>query len=96
METESTLVRSDRSIELNAPAAIDLHLFVVVFPGHAERDNAVRLRNAFQNAGLPVLRMFLDEREERAKDFSDRLMKLFFVRVSVTQRCHKLRVKTFD
>ena len=43
METKSSLVRSDRAVELYAVAAVDMHLSVVILPRNAELDHALGL-----------------------------------------------------
>ena len=46
VETEAALIRTDCRIELDAVAAVDLDLALIVHPGHPENDSALGLHNA--------------------------------------------------
>jgi hypothetical protein len=67
---------------LDAVAAIDLHLALVVHPGHAEHDDALGLDQALQQAVLGIARMLLDEGPQALHDFGDGLQKLGLARVA--------------
>ena len=81
METETAFVRSDRGIELDAIAAVDLNDAVVVDPGNAEHNRALRLDHALENGGLFVLGIGLDHRGEGGEYLFNRLDEFRFVSV---------------
>ena len=62
MEAQSALVRPNRAVHLDPVSAIDLHLSVAVHPGHAKHDGALRFGQPLEDAGLPILRVLLNER----------------------------------
>ena len=59
MEPQAALVRADGAVHLDAEATVDLDLAVVVDPGHAEHEHALRLDDALEHlrfavGGVPV------------------------------------------
>src|SRR5690606_800859 len=48
MESQSALVRADGAVELDAEAAVDPHVALVVHPGDAEHDDPFRLHQPLQ------------------------------------------------
>ena len=81
MEAETALVRSDRGVELDAIAAVDLNDAVVVDPGNAEHDCALGLDHALEDGGLFVLGIGLDHGGESCKHLFNRLDEFRFVSV---------------
>ena len=81
METETALVRSDRGVELDAIAAVDLNDAVVVNPGNAEHDSALRLDHTLKNSGLFVLGISFNYRGEGRENLFNRLDEFRFVSV---------------
>ena len=59
VETEASLVGTDRAVELHAVAEIALHLSPVVHPGHTEGEDTVGLDHPLHNLGLLELRMLI-------------------------------------
>ena len=59
METQSTLVGADGTVELYAVAQVHLNLTFVVDPGHAERDDTLRFYNTLHNLSFLKLRMLI-------------------------------------
>ena len=55
MEAQAALVRSDRVIELDAEASLDMHLSCIVSPGDTEHDHSVRLHQSLEQSGVTVL-----------------------------------------
>ena len=81
METQSAFVRPDRTVHLNAKAAIDVEFSGLVTPRHPEHDDALRLDDSLDDFlgaefGVPV-----EHDRERFDDFVDRLVKFSFGRV---------------
>ena len=68
-------------VHLDAEAAVDLDLALVVHPGHAEHDDALRLDHALQDLGRPVLGMAIDDDGDGVDHFADGLVELRFGRV---------------
>ncbi len=59
VETDASLVRADRVVELHAIAYVVLNLALVVYPRHAEREDAVRFHHALYQSCLLPLRMLV-------------------------------------
>ena len=59
MEAKSSLVRSDRAIELDAVAEIGLNLTVVVNPCDTESEDSVWLYESLDDLSLLELRMLV-------------------------------------
>ena len=76
MEAESSLVGTDRAIELNAEAAVDLNLAVVVYPRNAEFDNALRLNHHIDDAALNIDGALLHNGFERFENLANGLVEL--------------------
>ena len=76
METQTAFVRSDRGIHLHAIPAIDVSDIVIVLPSHAESYDTLRFDNAFKKFAFFVLRIFLENRNNRRQNFLNRVLKL--------------------
>ena len=76
MEAQAALVGADGAVHLDAEAAVDLDLALVVDPGHAEHDHALGLGDALEDLGLAVLRVLLDHELEGLGHLLDGLMEL--------------------
>ena len=61
VEAQAALIGTDGAIELHAVAAVDMNFALIVRPGHAERDLAVRLAHSLQKAGLLILGVLGDD-----------------------------------
>ena len=73
MEAQTALVGTDRGIVLDTEAAVDLGHAVVVDPGDAELDNALRLDKALKQPVLFPLGVLVHDQLQRFKNLSDRL-----------------------
>ena len=80
METQSAFIRTDGTVELNAPSGIHLDIAVAVDPRNLKCDDAFRNGKAFQNAVLFNTRIRLDHTADGLKKFLDRLKKFRFPR----------------
>ncbi|MNQ98096.1 hypothetical protein D3C85_1137700 [compost metagenome] len=85
VEAQAALVRADGAVHLDAEAAIDLHLALIVDPGNTEGHCPLRLAHTLENARLQVMRVGLEERPEAAQDLFDRLVEFRLVRVAFFQ-----------
>ena len=52
VETQSAFVRADSAVELNSVTDVHLYLSLIVDPWNAERDDALRFNDAFDDACL--------------------------------------------
>lgn len=78
MESQATLERTERRIELHAKATVDLHLPPVVDPRYAEDDLALRLADTFDQRAFGIIRMFRHNSSEAVENFMDGLVKFDF------------------
>ena len=83
VEPQTALVGADGGVELDAVAAVDLHLTGIVHPRHAEQNDTLRLDHALDQAGLLIFGVSLNNRLEALKDFLDRLQKLLLLGVAL-------------
>ena len=90
MEPDAALVGANRVVELDAVAAVHLHLVVVVLPRHAERDDAVRLRHAVKNLDLFVDRVVVDERNNGLRHLMHSLVEDFLRRIAAFHPIHEI------
>ena len=71
VEAQAALVGADEIRVLDPPAGVDLDGVLVIEPFDAEADDAVGDQQAFEHARVGVLRVFLDQRADRAPHFLD-------------------------
>ena len=90
MEANAALVRTDGVVELHAMATVDADIAVVVLPGHAEGDNAIRLGHPLQNHVLRVFRLISDIWQNGRCDLLHRLVKFGFARTAFFYTVHKI------
>ena len=90
MESQAALVRTNGAVHLDAISAVDLHLAPAVRPRHPEVEGPLRLDHAFEDPGLAVLRIGVDERPHRICDLGDRLVKLSLGGIALSELCEKL------
>ena len=81
MEAHAALVGADGAVHLDAEAAVELDVALVVDPRHAEHDHALRLGDALEDLGLAVLRVLVQHDLERLGHFHRGLMELGLGRV---------------
>ena len=68
VEAQTALVGAQGGIVLHTIAAVHMILAVVVHPGDAELNGALRLHDPLQQAGLFVLGVSIDHRLQRRED----------------------------
>ncbi len=83
METQAALVGADGGVELHAVAAVDMDNAVVVRPGHAELDHALRLNKALKQTVLLPLGVLIHNQLQRLKNLSDSLQELRLMPVAL-------------
>ncbi len=83
VEAQAALVGADGGVELNAVAAVYLSNAVVVDPGNAEHDNALRLDKALDEACLFPFGVLVDDELQALKHFTDRLKELGLVGIAL-------------
>ena len=89
MEAEPALVGTDGAVHLDAEAAVDLNLALVVHPGHTEHDHALGFADALEDHVLLIFGILLDEGHERADDLEHGLMELGLIRIARLYLFHK-------
>ena len=87
MEAEAALVRPDGAVHLNAEAAVDVDLPLVVHPRDAEHDDAFRLHHALEDLGAAVLRVTLEHEFQGLRDLFDGLMEFRLAGVFCLDLC---------
>ena len=82
MEAKATLVGADGTGELHTISTVYLNLSLIIDPGYAERDHAIRLSQTLQN-GIPSVFFLIsfDYRTKRVKHLTYCLMKFRFTRI---------------
>ena len=70
METQTALVRTDGTVELNAVADVHLYLALVIDPGHTESGDALWFYDALHDFSLLKLRMLIVHVLDRFKHFA--------------------------
>ena len=81
MKTQTAFVGADRAVHLDAEPAVHVQLALIVLPGDAEHDHALRLDDPLEDLRLPIFRMLVEDERERLDHFLDGLVKLRFRRV---------------
>ena len=76
VKADAALVGAKSRVVLNAVAAVDVPLVVVVLPGHAELDHALGLDHALQQSDLLILGMGVDDGLQGAQDLFHSLQEL--------------------
>ena len=64
METKSALVRSDRAVELDAEAAVDVDLSLIILPRNTELDGTLRLDQGVHDTFSDQFRTCITDRGE--------------------------------
>ena len=90
METDAALVRANGIVELNAVADVVLHFALVVNPGDAEGEDAVRLNHALYDASFLELRVLVVDFFYTEKNFFDGLKELLLAGMLGLQVGHDL------
>ena len=75
MKSETALIRTDCTVELNAVSGIDVNLTVIINPRYTELDLSFRIDQTFQQRIASELWLIgINNRTERIKNFLDCLM----------------------
>ena len=90
VETDAALVRANGIVELNAVADVVLHFALVVNPGDAEGEDAVRLNHALYDASFLELRVLVVDFFYTEKNFFDGLKELLLAGMLGLQVGHDL------
>src|SRR4029077_19987660 len=83
MKTQTSFVRTERAVHLDAEPAIDLNLTFVVNPRNAELDHALRLHQALKNLSVPIFLVTLDDRPDRFQHFCNGLKELRLIWIAL-------------
>ena len=83
VETQATLVRSERGVELHTEAAVDLHLAVVINPWYAEDELALRFAQALNQTVVCVVWVLIQDDLERIQHLGHRLVEFRFTGVTL-------------
>ena len=83
VEAQPALVGAERGVELDAEAAVDAHIVVVVQPGHTEDDLALRLAETLDQAVVRVMRVLAQHDLQRIQHLGHRLVELRLARVAL-------------
>ena len=85
VEAQAPLVGAERGVELDAEAAVDAHIVVVVQPGHAEDDLALWLAETLDQPVIRVVRVFAQHDLQRIQHIGHCLVELRFARIALQQ-----------
>ena len=89
VETDTALVGADRAVHLHAVTTVDVDLALVVGPGDAEHDDALRFNHALKDLEVHQMRVRGDIRCNTFHHLTDSLVKFFFARVACDQFIHE-------
>src|SRR5574344_297847 len=81
MKSQTALVRSDSTVELNSVASVDLHSSVVINPCNSEHNLSLRLNDSLKNLLLDKLGVCRKSCLNRCKELMYSLEELRFIRV---------------
>ena len=96
MEPKAALVRADGGAELDAVAAVDMDLSLVVNPRHPEGDHTLRFHKALDDALLLVFRMLAHDEVQTLQNFQNGLVEFPLIGIAGDHlRIHALQVFTF-
>ena len=96
VEPKAALVRADGGAELDAVAAVDMDLSLVVNPRHPEGDHTLRFHKALDDALLLVFRMLAHDEVQTLQNFQNGLVEFPLIGIAGDHlRIHALQVFTF-
>ena len=81
MEAQAAFIGAHRARHLDAVAAVDLDLALVILPCDAERDGPFWLNHALQDLRFFILRMRLEDRDDAREHFRYRIVEHLLLRV---------------
>ena len=82
MEPESPLVRPERGVELDAEAAVDVHLPTIVVPGDAEDDLALRFAQPLDDLVVVQLWVLREGGPDRPEHVTHGLVELMLAGIA--------------
>ena len=85
MEAQAALVGADGAVELDAVAAVHLNLALIIDPRHTEGDDALRLDQTLDEAGLLVLGVLLHDGLDALQHLTDSLQELRLVGIALLE-----------
>ena len=88
MEAETALVGTDSAVELDAVAGVGLDLALIVNPGDAEGEDAVRLYQTLNDLCLLELRVLVLDLFDGLQYFLNSLQVLFLCGILGLKACH--------
>ena len=89
METDTTLVWTDRTVHLHTVTSVHMYLTLVIKPGNSEDDDSFRLHDSLKNLLLHKIWMLYYVRGYTFKNLANCLMKLLFSRILGSEVCHE-------
>jgi hypothetical protein len=89
VEADAALVRADRIVVLDAPAALHADIVVVVLPDDAERHHSIRLGDAAQDLIFVIERLILDELEDILRHLLHRLCEFRLAWIAALHAFHE-------
>src|SRR5262249_26145137 len=90
VKTKASFVRTNRAVHLDAEAAVDLYLALVIEPWNTKHEDPFGFHHALQDACLLVLRVLGHRRTQGLENFLDRLVKLELSRVLRSDCAHDI------
>ena len=85
MEAQAALVGTERGVELDTEAAVDLDVAVVVNPRNAEDQLAFRFAQTLDETVVGVVRVFVQDNFEGVEYFCNGLVKFGLASVALQQ-----------
>ena len=89
VEPQAALVGADGAVELDAEAAVDVNIALVILPGHTELDGALRLHQAVHHAFTDQLGTGVGNRGEGGEDLPHRLVKFRLGGIALDDPLHQ-------
>jgi hypothetical protein len=83
MKTQTSFVRTERAVHLDAKPAIDLNLAFVIDPRNAELNHPLGLDKTFQDLSVSILLVTLDGWPDRFEDFCNGLKELRLIWIAL-------------
>ena len=97
MEAQAAFVGADGRVELHTVAAVDLDLAIVIHPGHAEHHNTLGFHHAFDQTGLLIFRMGLNNGLQAFENFLNSLQEFLLLSIALCKALvHFVQISIFD
>ena len=81
MEPQAALIGADGGVELDAVAPVDLHLALVIHPGHPEAHHTLGLHKGLDDAVGLILGVFVHDEIQALQDLQDCLVEFLLIGV---------------